>query len=486
MNPENKQPQIKNTLKKSVNTGLILNNIENNKITENNDENEKEDNNLKNNNLEKENLNVTKEDEKNNYINPLAFSKVDKQKYKSNNPNVINVLMNSCKINKNENNNLSINMSKVNNSNNYNNQSEEDQNYNNKQINSLDNNIQQLKNDLSDNKNDISKTCLRNFGDSSYLNSVLQCIGNIVYLKDFFSKQNNTDYIYNNIQQKSLAFVTQRLFKHIYVKRDKIYSIESFLRVLGSLNKIYDTLKSRNANECLIFILDSLHNELNRTNNNKTENNINKLDRKDVINKGIINFKNTYDSIISDLFNWFDLKEYHCTQCGEITYDLKSYNSLQLDILEFYKNIEKKNVTIYDCLNYEMKKKKHSYCYYCKNKGDIMIISGIYSPPKIFVFLLNNGNFNKELLNVNFILEEEINLNKFIEQKLSPQKYELIGIVVINPKDQKYNSFIKSFENQQWYYFFNESVKQYNIDQIKFDFNNGNLIPTILLYKDFE
>ena len=38
-------------------------------------------------------------------------------------------------------------------------------------------------------------------------------------------------------------------------------------------------------------------------------NNINKLDRNDVILKGILKYKNTYDSIISYSFNWLDLKE---------------------------------------------------------------------------------------------------------------------------------------------------------------------------------
>lgn len=455
----------------NLNINLDLQNNEINNIKNNSDGNEKEDSKMENNNFGKQEKNINSEIKKENHCNPLAYSGVNHQKKKKSDINVLNTL--KKKFYNNDNNDLTINNSIP--KENYNN------NNNNEEIN-------KLKNDLLDNNIQMLRTCLINYGETSYLNAILQCIGNIVYLKDFFTNKDTEEYIYNNAHQKNLAFVTQRLFKHIYIKKDEKYSIESFLRVLGNLNKVYNGKKSRNANECLTFILDTLHSELNRSNNNIDNNDnkdINNKDRDDFIKKKLINYKNKYDSTISDYFNWLDLKEYHCTQCGEITYDLKTYNSLQLDILEFYDKIRKKEITICDCLSYEMQKKKESYCYSCKNKGKFHVISEIYSSPKIFVFLLDSGVYNEKLLKVNFILEEEIDLNKFVEDKNSPKKYELIGMVAI-AKDKNYNSFIKSIEDKHWYFFYNESVKQCEIDEIKSYLKKKQLIPTILIYKDLE
>ena len=258
------------------------------------------------------------------------------------------------------------------------------------------------------------------------------------------------------------------------------------MQTLAEKNKLYKSQKSRNINECLIYILDTLHDELNRIKEKNEKTNYNKSDRSEAIEYGIINYKNSYDSIISDIFNWLEIKEIHCIECGERKFESRTYNTYQFDISDINEKINKNNLTIYDCLNYELIKKKELYCFNCKNKVNCEVISGIYKSPKIFIFLLNDGEYDDKLLNVKFILEEEINLTKFVEDKKAAKKYELFGILSICAKNRQYNCFCKSFKDNQWYYYYDENVNQVNIKGVILDICNGDFVPNILLYKAKE
>ena len=333
---------------------------------------------------------------------------------------------------------------------------------------------------------DIGMTCLKDCGNTSYLNTILQCLGNIECLKNYFLDSNNFEYMKNNIEIFPLSFTTSRIFYHFYEQKDKLYSLDPFLQALGRKNKIYNSKSSRNSNECLIYILDTLHNELNRIKEKNEKTNYNKSDRNEVIEYGIINYKNSYDSIISDIFNWFEIKELHCIECDERNYSFKTYNTYQFNISNINKKINKNNITIYDCLNYDIIKNQKLYCSKCRKKSNYGIITGIFKSPKIFVFLLNDGEYNEELLNVKFILEENINLNKFIEDKKAVNKFELFGIISICVNNKKYNCFCKSFTDNQWYYYYDEKVMQVNINQIEMENCDGHFIPNILFYKAIE
>ena len=353
-------------------------------------------------------------------------------------------------------------------------------------LNQQTNEMEQLRKDLFARKdNNVKKCCLENYGDTSYLNTILQSLANIENLKNFFLNENIKNYLITNLKTLPLSFVTQRIFEHFYVKKDSKYTLDSFIRVLGNLNHIYSSTKSRNANECLMFILDSLHNELNRIREINQKNDFDKKERKEVISYGIMNYKNQYDCIISDNFNWQELKELHCTECGERSYDFKTYNTFQLDCLDFKKTIDKNIINIYDCLEYELNITKKAFCCYCRKKADIKSISGIYSSPRIFVFLLNSGNFDENLLNLNFKLETVINLKNFIENKKSPIKYDLVGVISMDIRNKKYINYCKSFEDQQWYFYWEENIAQITEKQVILD-NSGKFTPSVLFYKSIN
>lgn len=356
----------------------------------------------------------------------------------------------------------------------------------------VDNNIQNNINESIMTQNIVNqeiltRTSLQNYGQTSYLNAILQCLSNIVPLQDYFLNKDNFTNIKENVKKMPIAFVFQRVMYHFWVKKDKLYSLENFLRVLGKINRIYHNKKERNANECLLFILNCLNDELNK---NKMTTSIieikNPSDKNEVINTGIRNYNNTYNSIIADIFNRFEIKEVECRECSDRKYQFNSYLTLQLDVLEYSQKNNKYSITLNDCLEFESNKIREMYCHKCKNQKPISNITKIYRSPKVLIFFLNNGEFDQKLLNIKFVLENKINLQKYINDQKSPKKYELNGIISIDINTKKYVSFCNSSDNQQWFYFYNETNTPINENQVIFNNDNSQFIPCILFYQSID
>jgi len=402
----------------------------------------------------------------------------------------------NSKINKNNESNISNNISQNNN-----NKSEKniDNNYiksqnqiisskNNQKI-EINNGKTQLENDNFFGNNIVNnKTCLKPFGDTSYLNSVLQCLGNIDELKNHLLC--NIDYFSAdiNIKQKPLSFVFCRLFKHLNENDVKLYDLESFRWILSYKNIAFKSEKRRNPIDLLVFLLDTLHDELNRVKYRKQNDNFDKSDRKSVIENGIIFFKNAYDSVISSNFNWFRISECLCKICYNKIYKLSTFNTYELDILKTsYITSRNLNISVNDCINSDLNSKKITcYCNYCNQKTEMEMHSSIYSSPNIFIFLINRNKFNsndfdENLFNLNVRLDKIISLKGKIEKNNCPQVYELFGIVSLYKC--KYVSFCQSSIDNCWYFYHEEIVEKVEEQKVEYYHQNNTFIPCILFYK---
>ena len=339
------------------------------------------------------------------------------------------------------------------------------------------------------------KTVLKNMGDTSYLNAVLQLIGNIRNIASFFLNPKNQTKIYGDISHKPLSFVICRLFQHLYPYPEKniieLYEPNSLLDVLGILNVVYKSRKTRNPNDLIIFILNTLHNELNDLKNNNIQHlDPDKFKRDNVIDCEIANFRNYNNSIISNNFNWFELKETKCDICSLSLFNFYSYNTFELDILGTYNYMNSSDIlTFYDCLSYHEKvpKNQNLFCKRCRKYNRMSSYSKIFLTSYILIFSLNRGDIVKNnIINIQFKIEEKINLTFFLEKKEFQSQYELIGITSITQENNKlkYVSFCKSPVDNNWYLYNDEKVDQINFSYImQFHNDRRQYIPCILSYK---
>ena len=332
-----------------------------------------------------------------------------------------------------------------------------------------------------------SKTGLVNLGDTSYLNSVLQLLGNARNLASYFVNPNNKKFFVDNVNNASLSFVIHRLFLHFYPYPEtnpQVYKPDTLLQVLGRLNQVYKTIKRRNPNDLILFILNFIHREIN-LNKIKYITNVDHTDKNMVINSFLDDFQKSNNSIISRNFHWFELKTQQCSKCSKIYYYINNYETLELDLEKCSHVLNNNPLTIDNCLQIQSQRKQNIFCEYCQIYIQMKINTRILSSPNYFVFLLNRESTNKniDLLKIPFYLQNNIDIDKFLENKSSFKKYELQGIVSISQNENKYVCFGKSPVDLQWYLYNDEKVDNIDIQNVFNLHNNQVYIPCILLYK---
>ena len=497
-NENNKSIMINNN-----NDNNNVNNNENNvNNSDNNTNNESNNNNNENNNNENNNNNNNNENNNNNNNNENNNNENNNNNINNNNEKKIE--HNFYNKNENEINNNINNSGNNNNDNNIknfaNNNSVNNNNGNN--INNIpNNNINSIPNsNNNDNTNKpfssytkALKTGLINLGDTSYLNAVLQLLGNIGKLASYFLNESNQNDINNNIKKLPLSFVISRLYIHLYPNRQigEKYKPDSFMKILSYLNVVYKSTKRRNPNELIIFILNTLHNELNTLKNNNQELNPYIFNKDNVIQSGVQNFQKCNKSIISDVLNWFEIKELKCIQCNKTMYNFNAFNTFELDISGCYQSNNNKPITLKDCIKYEnIPKNKNLFCKNCNKNTQISIFSKIYNSSRIFIFSLNRGNLeNNNLLDIKFNLEYNIDISSLIESAESPKKYELIGIVSITKKHNNYVyvAFCKSKSDfNHWYLYDDENAENVNLKDVLSAHNSFQYIPCLLTYREID
>ena len=504
MNFNNMNNEINNK-GNEIKSNAVLNNINNMNYNQKNENliNKKNNNDINNKN-DNQGLNFVNKD----LINQMQMQMSNENiNNKIGNMNINN--NNNFGLNNNQNNNQNNQISNNSNINmdNINNQIE-NMNINNNNNLGLNNNLQNsnennnnIPHSIEQNENNIlpspppsfkcpAMTGLKNLGDTSYLNAVLQLLGSVRGLAKYLVNQNNQKYFVDNINNAPLSFVIYRLFTHLFplqVKPNReIYSPETLLKVLANYNQVYNSNEARNPNDLLLFILNKIHKEINLKKMVYIIK-MNHLNKEDVINKSLTSFIKSNESIISKNFHWFELKTQTCSNCQKSFYYMNNYETLELDISNINVNsLNNSPLTIGKCLQLQREKMMKSFCESCKTYFPMKIITEVYSTPSYFIFSLNReGNPAQNLLNIPFSIEENINLQPFIVEKQCFSKFKLQGIVSISSKqNNKYVCFGKSPINDKWYLYNDDKVDISDINNI-LNLHNQNFdyIPCILLYK---
>ena len=317
----------------------------------------------------------------------------------------------------------------------------------------------------------------------SYLNAILVCLGNIEQLKKYFLDKKIREAIYESLNNKRLSFAFQRLLEHLY-KKTEIYKPDKILRVLREKNCVFKNKFEINPNICINYILNQIHDELNSGKNNQDYQKPNPNDTNDVIQKGKTNFELNNNSIIKDVFSWYEFEKIRCNKCKNPTFRFHSFFTFDLDISYIEKEMKRNKLDIYDCIEYYQKRNiSNIYCYNCREFNAAESSKSIINSPKNFIFLIDRGNFDKNLCDVNFNLDEEIDLKKFMDyNKDSPTKYHLKAIVSIF--ENKYISFVK-YDKDYWNIFNDTKISEAkNNDVIRVNSSSGiKHIPCILFYE---
>ena len=329
-------------------------------------------------------------------------------------------------------------------------------------------------------------TVLKNLGNTSYLNAVLQLFGTVRNLASYFVNPKNRKYFEEHLKELPLAFVFHRLFLHLYPYPEKAtgekYNPEVLLQILGQYNAVYKSKEVRNPNDLINFILIQMHRELN-TNKIKYINEPDCTKKEQVIKIGMEDFLKSNNSILAKNFIWFEIKTKLCPSCNTCYYEFNHFETLELDIVSAY---QKYNAPLNLCqtLFYQNQKNQKIYCLREQQYTMANVTSKIYSP-NYFIFSLNRGNFDTNLMKIPFNLEQEIDISKLLDNPQSYKKFELIGVVSISTaENKKYVCFGRSPVNYKWYLYNDDhSAENTDINNVVNVHNSGQYIPCILMYQ---
>ena len=341
-----------------------------------------------------------------------------------------------------------------------------------------------------------------NLGNSCYMNSSLQCLFSIKELSEFFlyyfeENNINKENILGTGGILTLGYINL-LLKYNNMTNDRYISPDLFKIILGLCSKKFEGNEQEDAHEFINYLLDMLHEDLNKVKyalNNNEKNLDNQKDNNNNLNEEEnstlcwSNFLKRNQSILIDLF-YGQLKS--CVTCPNCNYNSINFNSfLSLELsINMDKNYQIINITFID--------------YFIENPNinfNIILYNEekkIYFVRKKIANLLNIDLLSFELAIVHenkiihiFDLNEAINndIANIVAYRINPEYF-------YSEKNGRYNEIILNNDNINNNYKIDFENLEYNINKrreeiIKYNENknknkniNDDFLSLNLLYNN--
>ena len=336
--------------------------------------------------------------------------------------------------------------------------------------------------------------------NTSYINTVLQCLLNIRNIISYYIRNINVISMRKEQMPISYAFckVAFNLFPDSSKQKQYInkYDPKEFYDCILANNSVFRGKSTKNAIDFLVYLINKMHDEELLNPNNKKNNNqiinVNNKDFEDYI-KYLYFHEN---SIFLKTFFYISKNTKNCWSCNRanitfqkfFTYDLNLDVSLNKTVFE-----NKNELSIYDCIKFTSQEEPifNIYCNNCKAKNNFSKKFSIYLSQSILIFLLR-GMEKKQIVenmkndNIKIRVDKDLDLSDFIELKNEGfTKYTLHGMILYDPKNKEYSAYSISPINKKYYKYIKEDIIPIDQNHFKnlFDYK---LYPVILFYRHFN
>ena len=173
---------------------------------------------------------------------------------------------------------------------------------------------------------------LDNIGAICYMNATLQCFSNIPKLRQYLlSTEIYKDLENNKNNGKKLSFALAEVLKNLWeVLSQSHYSPTNFKNIIREMNPLFKGIAANNPMKLILFLLDTIHKELNKPQNILVKNNnfINNTNFTDAFEDFVQYDTSKNKSIISEEFNGYINLMSKCAVCGIIIHNIQSFNIL--------------------------------------------------------------------------------------------------------------------------------------------------------------
>jgi ubiquitin C-terminal hydrolase len=424
------------------------------------------------------------------------------QKNEGNMPLTLNNKINGC-----FNYNINKNVNKIQNYNKINNiissiYENEAQKANNGQNNYQNSNLKIIKSNTTNNQifsfqnfKEPPLIALKCIGNTTYINTVLQCLLNIRNITSYFLRNKNIISSYKEQMPISYAFceVASNLFPISYKLGQYIdkYDPKDFYECIFINNSIFRGKSTKNAIDFLVYLINKMHDEDLLNPNNKNQN-PEEIDNKN-FNNYIKYLNNHENSIILNTFSYFSQNIKNCWNCNQtnITFQKFFTYDLNLDLSLNKTAFEHKNeLSIFDCIKFTSQEESifNIYCNNCKTKNNFTKKFSIHLSLNVLIFLLR-GMEKKEIVEnmkndkIKIRVDIDLDLSDLLELKYKDfSKYTFHAMILYDPKNKEYLAYSINPINKKLYKYIKEEIIL--VDQNDFiNLFDYKLYPVILFYR---
>ncbi|XP_066491255.1 ubiquitin carboxyl-terminal hydrolase 8 isoform X2 [Tiliqua scincoides] len=334
-------------------------------------------------------------------------------------------------------------------------------------------------------------TGLRNLGNTCYMNSVLQCLCNAPHLADYFNRNlYQEDINRSNIlgHKGEVAEEFGIIMKALCTGQYRYISPKDFKITIGNINDQFAGYSQQDSQEMLLFLMDGLHEDLNKADNRKRykEENNDHLDDANAANLAWLKHKQLNESIIVALFQGQFKSTVQCLSCHKKSRTFEAFMNLSLPLASTSK------CSLQECLRLFSKEEKLTdnnrfYCSHCKTRRDSLKKIEIWKlPPVLLVHLKRfsyDGRWKQKLqTSVDFPLES-LDLSQYvIGPKSTLKRYNLFAVSnhYGGLDGGHYTAYCKNAAKQRWHKFDDHEVSEISSSSVK------SSAAYILFYTSFE
>uniref|UniRef100_A0A8C2UFT9 Ubiquitin carboxyl-terminal hydrolase 8 n=1 Tax=Coturnix japonica TaxID=93934 RepID=A0A8C2UFT9_COTJA len=334
-------------------------------------------------------------------------------------------------------------------------------------------------------------TGLRNLGNTCYMNSILQCLCNAPHLAEYFNRNLYQDDINRSNFLGHKGEVAEEfgvIMKALWTGQYKYISPKDFKITIGKINDQFAGYSQQDSQELLLFLMDGLHEDLNKADNRKRykEENNDHLDDLRAAELAWQKHKQLNESIIVALFQGQFKSTVQCLTCHKKSRTFEAFMYLSLPLASTSK------CTLQECLRLFSKEEKLTdnnrfYCSHCKTRRDSLKKIEIWKlPPVLLVHLKRfsyDGRWKQKLqTSVDFPLET-LDLSQYvIGPKNNLKRYNLFSVSnhYGGLDGGHYTAYCKNASRQRWFKFDDHEVSEISASSVK------SAAAYILFYTSYE
>ncbi|XP_076025691.1 ubiquitin carboxyl-terminal hydrolase 8 isoform X2 [Genypterus blacodes] len=323
-----------------------------------------------------------------------------------------------------------------------------------------------------------SLTGLRNLGNTCYMNSILQCLCNTPAMAEYF----NNDYYMEDINRSNIlghkGEVAEEfgvIMKALWAGPYKCISPRDFKVTIGKINEQFSGYDQQDSQELLLFLMDGLHEDLNKADNRKRykEEENDHLDDQMAADLAWSKHKLLNESIIVALFQGQFKSTVQCLTCHRKSRTFETFMYLSLPLASTSK------CSLQECLRLFSKEERLTdnnkvFCRHCKAHRDSTKKLEIWKVPPILLVHLKRfsyeGRWKQKLqTSVDFPLDS-LDLSQYvIGPKMTLKRYGLFGVSnhYGGLDGGHYTAYCKNANRQRWFKFDDHEVSEISTPTVK-------------------